>query len=343
MRRQAENRDEQGAALPSVDRKQLGEIIGRRLLPLTPSLQPLIERIALAVYHDVIVLLTGETGTGKAHLARLIHQSSPRKDGRFLTVPCGALAANLVESEFFGHAQGAFTGADQAREGKFAAEGSGTLFLDEIDALGFEQQVRLLRVIETGEFEPVGSNETHVCTGRIIVASNSDLKEAVELGRFRGDLYYRLNVLSLHLPPLRQRPQDVRPLVRSMVARFNQRFHKHVVDIKAETMAALEMFPWPGNVRELENVIQHAVLVSTGSELRLQHLPQPVRDNTLQGGRTRSPTSPDSLFRNRELAERIRIHQTLVTFRYDRGLAAASLCISRRALYKKMKKYGLLD
>jgi DNA-binding NtrC family response regulator len=204
-----------------------------------------------------------------------------------------------------------------------------------------EQQAKLLRVIETGEFEPVGSNETHVCAARIIVASNWDLKEAVERGKFRSDLYYRLNVLSLHLPPLRQRVQDIGPLVRGMVARFNQRFQKQVVDINAEAMAALERFPWPGNIRQLEHVVQQAVLISTDSELRLQHFPQPLQECAWPKGCGRS-TSTDSLVRNRELAERSRVQQALLTCRYNRGRAAASLRISRVTLYKKMKKYGLM-
>ena len=156
----------------------------------------MVERIALAGSHDVTVLLTGETGTGKTHLARLIHDCSPRKTDRFLVVPCGAISANLVESEFFGHVKGAFTGADRPKVGKFAAAGNGTILLDEIDALPLEQQANLLRVIETGEFEPVGSNETEYCTARIVVASNWNLVDAVERGKFRQDLYYRLNVMS---------------------------------------------------------------------------------------------------------------------------------------------------
>src|SRR5262249_40574602 len=169
--------------------ESLEELLRSCLLAQTPSLLPLVDRIALACTHHVTVLLTGETGTGKTFLARLIHDHSPRKHNRFLTVSCGALAANLVESEFFGHVKGAFTGADRPKVGKFSAVGAGTLFLDEIDTLGLEQQATLLRVIETGEFEPVGSIETLKCKARLIVASNLNLEDAVERGRFRSDLY----------------------------------------------------------------------------------------------------------------------------------------------------------
>src|SRR5579872_7259302 len=172
------------------------DVIGRRLRTQTPSLLPLIERLALAAQHDVTVLLTGETGTGKTYLARLMHDCSPRQNDPFLTVPCGALPANLVEAAFFGHLKGAFTGADRAKIGKFEAAGNGTILLDEIDTLGLEQQAGLLRVIETGEFEPLGGNETRRCNARIIVASNWDIEGAVQSGKFRQDLYYRLNVMS---------------------------------------------------------------------------------------------------------------------------------------------------
>src|SRR5262245_26027112 len=253
--------------------ESLEELLRRRLLAQTPSLLPLVERIALAANHDVTALLNGETGTGKTILARLIHEHSPRKAHRFVTVACGAITANLVESEFFGQVKGAVTGADRPKVGKFAAVGQGTLLLDEIDTLGLEQQATLLRVIETGEFEPVGSIETQKCNGRLIVASNLDLEEAVARGRFRPDLYFRLNVMSFHLPPLRERVQDIAPLARGMAVRFNHKFNKSLFDIHPEAMAALEAYSWPGNLRQLENVLQHAVLVSSGAELLVEHLP----------------------------------------------------------------------
>jgi DNA-binding NtrC family response regulator len=331
-----------GRNFTGLEEESLVEIIGRHLLCQTPSLQMLVEPIALAASYDVPVLLSGETGTGKTYLARLIHECSPRKNDRFLVVSCGALAANLIESEFFGHTKGAFTGADRSKEGKFAAAGKGTLLLDEIDTLSLEQQANLLRVLETGEYEPVGSNQTQVCTARIIAASNWNLEEAVEMGKFRRDLYYRLHVMAFHLPPIRERVQDIGPLVRGMAAHFNHKFRKHLFDIHPDALAALEAFPWPGNIRQLENVIQQAVLVSSGPELLRSHLPPSVQ---------KQPSPPPvaghspggSLVQNREEVERIIIQRALENCGNNRTGAAQALGISRVTLYKKMKKYGLMN
>jgi DNA-binding NtrC family response regulator len=331
----------------------------------TPSLAPLADRLALAAAYDAPVLLTGETGTGKTHLARLIHANSPRRGLPLLVVPCGALAAGVIMSELFGHVRGAFTGADRGRVGKFGAAGSGTLLLDEIDILSLATQVALLRVIETGEFEPLGSNDTQLCQARVIAASNWDLEGAVAEGKFRQDLYYRLNVLSFYLPPLRERPQDVRTLARGMAARFSQKFRKGLFDINPDAMAALEGFPWPGNIRQLENVVQQAVLLGSGPELLPEHLPPAVQaylpaTNSLShhpagsgeandngsghaGGsdHTNGQWGPDSLQHNREVMERNVIQRALANNGYSRKRTAQALGISRVSLYKKLKKYGI--
>jgi two-component system response regulator HydG len=324
--------------------EKVEDIVRRRLLGMTPSLLPLVERIALAAAHDVTVLLTGETGTGKTFLAQLMHECSPRREHPFLVVPCGAQPANLVESAFFGHVKGAFTGADRQKIGKFAAAGHGTILLDEIDTLGLEQQAGLLRVIETGEYEPVGGNDTEKCDARIIVASNWDLEEAVERGAMREDLYYRLNVISFHLPPLRERVQDIAPLVRGIAARFNAKFRKDLFDISPEAMATLETFPWPGNIRQLENAIQQGVLLSSGPELLVEHLPQAVRDYMPPtNGNGVARHSAESLMHNREVLERNVITRALANHGYSRARTAYALGISRVTLYKKMKKYGLMS
>jgi DNA-binding NtrC family response regulator len=332
-----------GAPFPDPANETVAERIRGRLLTLTPSLAPLAEQLEIAATHEVTVLIEGETGTGKTHLAKLIHDCSARAANRFLVVACGALSGNLIASEFFGHVKGSFTGADANKVGKFSAAGEGTLLLDEIDTLGMDQQANLLRVIETGEFEPVGSNETQVCKARIVAATNWNLADAVERGTFRNDLYYRLHVIAFRLPPLRERPQDVSPLVRGMVAKFGTRFGKKIQSVQPDAMRALELFPWPGNIRQLENVLQQAVLTCTGDELRLQHLPQLVHairpEPTANGTAT---ATPGTLEHNRETTERAAILRALEKVSYSRTRAAQLLGVSRVTLYKKMKKYGLL-
>jgi DNA-binding NtrC family response regulator len=262
------------AALPRpTSELSLSEEICAHYLPATPGLWHLADSIAAAATHDINVLITGETGTGKTFLTRVIHDCSPRKDHGLVIVPCGALVPALIESELFGRARGAFTGADRARVGRFAAAGKGTLLLDEIEALGLEQQASLLRVIETGEFEAVGSTKTQVCSARVVAACNQNLEDAVQTGRFRSDLYYRLASMAIHLPPLRERVGDIPLLTRNIVARFNRKFNKGLFRISPEAIMALQAMPWPGNLRQLENVLLQAVLFSTGPELHMQHLP----------------------------------------------------------------------
>ncbi len=319
------------------------EAIRRKLVNHTPSLTTMVDQLCIAAAHDITVLIEGETGTGKTFLARLIHDGSPRKANRFMVVACGTLSGNLIASEFFGHARGSFTGAEGAKVGKFAAAGEGTLLLDEIDTLGLDHQANLLRVIETGEFEPVGSNETQLSRARVIAATNWNLADAVERGSFRRDLYYRLQVLSFHLPPLRHRPEDIGPLVRGMVARYGTKFGKRLFGVCPEAMRALEAYPWPGNIRQLENVVQQAVLSSSGNELKLHHL------TPLVHSRADVTTPPPgvsngyggTLKQSRESTERVNILRALEKAGQSRTRAAALLGVSRVTLYKKMKKYGL--
>ena len=345
LNRPAPVSDDQRRASGFVGREDeaIRGVIERRLARQSPSLVPLVERLALAAANDVAVLLTGETGTGKTYLAQLLHECSPRKLHPFVTVPCGAQTASLFESAFFGHVKGAFTGADRIKAGKFEAAGRGTLLLDEIDTLGLEQQAALLRVIETGEYEPVGSNQTKTCQARIVVASNWDLEEAVGRGKFRQDLYYRINVLSFHLPPLRERVQDVAPLARGLVARFNTKFHKNLSGVSPAALATLEDFPWPGNIRQLENIVQQAVLVSDGPELQVEHLPQQVREYRPAVATAAVSAGPASLSQCREQIERDVIQRVLANTGYTGAQVASALGISRVTLYKKIKKYGLME
>jgi len=310
----------------------------------------------VAARHDVTILLIGETGAGKTYLARLIHEVSPRRMEPFLPVACGALPNDLIESELFGHVKGSFTSAHQDKEGKFLAARRGSILLDEIDVLGLEQQVKLLRVIETGEFEPVGSNQTQHSKARLIVASNLDLQPLVEQHRFRPDLYYRLNMLKFVIPPLRQRKMDIVPLVRKFIGQFAVKHGVRIEHIDAGVFQALLEYPWPGNVRELEHVVQRAVIYCRGGVLEPQHLPGHILSGAV--GPTNDPTvilpggSPSvqpaamihsqSLGGQMALTEKEIIEQTLFKNSFSRTKSAKELGISRVTLYNKMKKYGML-
>ncbi len=249
----------------------------RSLVTFTPDMFEMMDEIKVAAKHNVTALLVGETGCGKTFLARLIHELSDRCDERFCTVACGALPPDLIESELFGNVKGAFTGADSDREGKFAAAGRGTLLLDEIDVLPPEQQAKLLRVIETGEYEPVGSNETQFSQARLIVASNYDLEDLVRNGSFRTDLYYRLNILNFHVPPLRSRPWDVEYLARKFALEHSRTHGIRLRAIEPEFLDALRRYQWPGNIREMENVVRRAVLYCQRGVLTLSDLPSSIR------------------------------------------------------------------
>ncbi len=233
----------------------------------------MVEQIQRIAGLETTVVLGGETGTGKTHLAEVIHRLSSRRDEPFLTINFGALAANLIESEMFGHAKGAFTGADAERTGKFAAVGRGTLFLDEIDSLPPGLQAKLLRVVEERRFEPVGSNNTRKLSARLIVASNQPLEREVAAGRFRADLYYRFNVVAFELPPLRERAQLIPALVDTLMAEFAARAGRRIEGIAPAAMRALLEHSWPGNVRELRNAIERAVALCPGEVIELEDLP----------------------------------------------------------------------
>ena len=262
----------------------------RSLVTFTPEMFPMMEEIKVAARHNVTALLIGETGCGKTFLARLIHELSDRSKERFYTVACGALPSDLIESELFGSVKGAFTGADHDRDGKFAAAGNGTLLLDEIDVLPPDQQAKLLRVIETGEFEPVGSNDTQFSQARLIVASNYDLEELVRAGTFRTDLYYRLNILNFHVPPLRSRPWDVEYLARKFALEHSRTHGIRLRAIEPEFLDALQKYQWPGNIREMENVVRRAVLYCQRGVLTVNDLPSSIRAAT-QGRPLRSMPS----------------------------------------------------
>ena len=240
------------------------EIVGE-----SPALVRVLRQLELIASTDATVLILGETGTGKELLARAIHDRSIRSSRPLVKVNCGAISAGLVESELFGHVKGAFTGALEKRTGRFELADGGTLFLDELGDLPLETQVKLLRVLQEGEFEPVGSSKTVKVDVRIIAATNKDLEQEIKAGRFRSDLYYRLNVLPLFNPPLRDRPEDIPQLALFFLTKYARRFNRQITGISRETIDRLQAYSWPGNIRELQNLIERAVVLSTDSVLTI--------------------------------------------------------------------------
>jgi DNA-binding NtrC family response regulator len=327
-------------------------------------LERLMEQIVRVAALEATILLGGETGTGKTRLARLIHELSPRRHLPFLVVNCGALSATLIESELFGHVKGAFTGADRDHVGKFAEVGRGTLLLDEIDALPPPLQAKLLRAVEERVFEPVGSNRSLPVQARLIAASNRPLDEEAAASRFRSDLYYRLNVISFTLPPLRGRRETIPALAREFLAEIAARSGREVFAISVDALRAMQAYEWPGNIRELRNVIERAVALSVSLEIELEDLPEPLQRKATASGfadadarraaaapwaalraavlHAPAPSFPSTLARTKDDAERFRITDALQRHANNRLRAAAELGISRMTLYKKLHKYGLM-
>jgi len=305
------------------------------------------------------VLLLGETGTGKELIAKAIHRLSPRASGPFVRVNCGALAENLLESELFGHVRGAFTGAVNNRTGRFEAAHTGTVFLDEINSTTPKLQVKLLRVLQEHEFERVGDTQTIRVDTRVIAASNRNLFEETEAGRFREDLYYRLNVITIVLPPLRERREDIPALVDFFLKIYAEENGRPVPRVEPEAIRALQAYDWPGNVRELQNYVERAVVLAPGDVLTRDLLPDAVSEDkprrfgratdpeTLAaelvrlGIRSAGPEAEDLHARIVDRVERELIVQVLAACDGVRIKAADRLGINRTTLHKKLKEYGL--
>jgi len=311
------------------------------------------------------VLIVGETGTGKELVARAIHDLSPRSTGPYIRVNCGALTESLLESELFGHVKGSFTGAVDNRTGRFEAAHAGSIFLDEVNSTSPKLQVKLLRVLQEGEFERVGDNNTKKVDTRIVAATNRDLLDEIDAGRFREDLYYRLNVVPIYLPPLRERREDVELLVVYFLKRYAEQNRRDVRRVQPEAMRRLREHDWPGNVRELQNYVERAVILGDGPELTVEHLPPQLRGEapprpmrhrsggaggdlaTLtselvrQGIRSAGPTANDLHDRVVGQVERELIQQVLQACDRVQIKAAARLGINRNTLHKKLSEYRI--
>lgn len=245
----------------------------------SPQVRQLMQQVRKVAVTDSVVLLRGESGTGKELLARAIHENSPRANRPFVAVHCSALSEGLLESELFGHVKGAFTHAIRDKVGRFEAADGGTLFLDEIGDISIEVQIKLLRVLQERTFERVGSSEPLKVDVRIVAATHQDLETLMQQKRFRDDLFYRLNVLPIHLPPLRERAEDIPELALHFLHVYGERMNKQLTGIEDEAMVRLKTYPWPGNIRQLENAIQHAVVIAEKTQIMIEDLPAELRSD----------------------------------------------------------------
>jgi len=304
----------------------------RDLLSKSPAMQAVFELARTAARSNSTILVLGESGSGKEVLARAIHSESPRAEGPFVAVSCAALTESLLESELFGHERGAFTGAIARRKGKFEAAHGGTLFLDEVGDIGPKLQLDLLRVLEERKLQRVGGNEPIDVDVRIIAATNRDLKKAVQDGRFREDLFYRLNVIPILIPPLRQRREDVPLLVESFVERLSVEMKKRLDGVSADAMGALMAHDWPGNVRELRNVLERGAVVATGTVIQLFDLGLPSKAD--------ARPKPGTLASLEEVEKR-HVAAVLSHAGGNVSQSARILGIDRVTLYNKMRKYGI--
>ncbi len=329
--------------LADTSRSKFYDIIGQN--PKMQKIYFLIETIANT---NATILIQGESGTGKRLIAKAIHESdASRRNRPFVEVSCGALPETLLESELFGHVKGSFTSAIKDRQGRFQLADGGTIFLDEIDSFAPTLQVKLLRVLQSGEFEPVGSTKTIKVNVRVIAATNQDLGAAIKKKTFREDLYYRLNVITINVPALKERKDDIPLLIEHFLQNANQHTRKKIKDIAKEALDVLVAYDWPGNIRELENVIERAVILSHGEVIVKEDLPEYLLEGASSGLEAMVSNNISNgaklLKEALKAPERDIIYSALEQANWNRKKTAENLGINRTTLYNKMKKYGLLN
>lgn len=313
----------------------------KTLIGKSPQIVEVYKTLARATMASSNVLIVGESGTGKELVARGIHDNSPRRDRRFVAVNCGALAENLLESELFGHIKGSFTGAIANKAGLFEEANGGTLFLDEIGDVTPGMQVKLLRVLQEGEYKPVGSNETKKTDVRIIAATHGNLDQYVKEGRFREDLYYRLKVILIELPALRERLGDLSDLVDHFLGLFSERSGKKISHVSDDAMTLLRAHPWPGNVRELEHAIERAVAMTRTTVLYPEDFPPEIRRTSVGDGTVFSDGQGADSGGSLDAMERAHILKVLEDENFNKSRAAAILGIDRKTLQRKAKRYKI--
>jgi two-component system, NtrC family, response regulator HydG len=321
-------------------KESLGNRFDRRnLVGRSAAMTKLLDTVALVAPSEATVLIDGESGTGKEMIAGAIHFNSLRKNGPFVKINCAAITETLLESELFGHEKGSFTGADRRKEGKFRQADGGSIFLDEVSEMSLPMQVKLLRVLQEREITRVGGEEVIKVDVRVIAATNRDLVKDMEIGRFREDLYYRLNVVTLHVPSLRDRREDIPLLAQHFLKYFSQKNRKEIQGFTPQAMDRLLKYTWPGNVRELMNAVERGVVLSRSEYLTEDELPLILRD---QQGNSQSLMEADLAETPLDAVEKSAILRTLESVEGNKSEAARRLGITRRTLHKKLKSYGMM-
>ena len=316
---------------------EFDNIIGK-----SKKMREIFSLIPLVADTAATVLIYGKSGTGKELIAKAIHFHSLRRDHSFVAINCSALPETLLESEMFGYIKGAFTGATQDKDGLFQEAEEGTVFLDEIGDMSLALQAKLLRVLQEKEYKKVGGTKTFKADVRLITATNKDLRKEMSAGRFREDLYYRINVIAIHLPELRERKEDIPLLVNHFIEKFNNESRRNVQGISQDAMKALISYDWPGNVRELENVIERTVILCNCAEIKTEDFPKYILENntpeinSLKDGSSSLINLPD-----KDEAEKRHIMEALISNRFNKSKTAADLLMDRKTLYRKIKRYGL--